>query len=118
MLVFTSKDLIQSVSRYNDEYHCTIVKVEFVSGAIRVHIDERGDMSLGQSVNNHRPSHLCKGSFLLGIIQPPSFSSLGIYDEGNLREAVRAKDGNFAVSNPESQYTGQCISPLLPTHDE
>lgn len=48
MLLFESKDLIEHISRYNDEYYCTIVKVEFVSGLIRVHIDERGDMSLGK----------------------------------------------------------------------
>jgi hypothetical protein len=52
VLVFTMStlqiaDLLEHVSRINDQYCCKIEKVEFLPGVIRVFIDARGDDSRG-----------------------------------------------------------------------
>ena len=47
MRTIAGDQLTNSVSRYSDGYFCTVEKVIIWPSKIRVHIDERGDCSLG-----------------------------------------------------------------------
>jgi hypothetical protein len=51
MVLLQGDDLIDHVSRLNDQYQCKIESVEFLPGIIRVTIDEKGDNSLGIQIS-------------------------------------------------------------------
>ena len=42
-----ANELIENISRYNNEYFCTIQNVSIWPDRIQIFIDERGDFSLG-----------------------------------------------------------------------
>jgi hypothetical protein len=50
MYGFSGFTLIQRTSIYDNDYYCIIERVDFLSGIIRLFIDERGDGSLGMLI--------------------------------------------------------------------
>jgi hypothetical protein len=45
--------MTNKISRYNDNYFCTVTKIVFSPNRLTVHIDERGDFSLGDIQDPH-----------------------------------------------------------------
>ncbi|CAM4760187.1 unnamed protein product [Rotaria magnacalcarata] len=78
MAVFNKDNLIEHVSRYNDSYSCTIERVQFMTGKIRISIDVRGDHS-------HGP------------IPDPMSSTLGLIDGTSLVKKQLPIGENFTV---------------------
>ncbi|CAF1225381.1 unnamed protein product, partial [Didymodactylos carnosus] len=83
------QDLISTISRFNDNYHCTIQKVELTPHKIRIYIDERGDTSLVQLQDPHR-STLFKSSTKDKSSDDDVALELIYYD--------------FSIANPIKQY--------------
>ncbi|CAF3308949.1 unnamed protein product [Rotaria socialis] len=86
-----SDQLREHISRYNDNYFCTIEKVSIWPSKIRVHIDERGDYSLG-------------------TIQDPAQSIIALVDTNfstfNRPIGIRTNHSRFSITDERSEYVG------------
>ena len=92
MRTFLPAQLKERISRFDENYFCTVEKVQIWPDRVRIYIDERGDNSLGQ-------------------IQDPlgSIIRIGRKDAPKspyFRAGRKPQRGEFLIADPSSQYRG------------
>ncbi|CAF3219203.1 unnamed protein product [Rotaria sp. Silwood2] len=84
-------ELQERISRYNENYFCTIEKVFISPTKIRVYIDERGDESLG---NIQDPTHS-----IIALVE----NNFPIYSRPI---GIRTNHSKFSIADERSEYLG------------
>ncbi|CAF1304611.1 unnamed protein product [Rotaria sp. Silwood1] len=91
MRLISSDELEEKISRFDENYFCTIEKILLWPDKIRIYIDERGDNSLGG-------------------IQHPRHSTIAYLEENSTNfyghNTTTVCDSNFSIADEKAQYLG------------
>ncbi|CAF3132514.1 unnamed protein product [Rotaria sp. Silwood2] len=91
MRTISSNELEDKISRFDENYFCTIEKILLWPNKIRIYIDERGDYSFGS-------------------IQHPTYSTIGFLEQNSFQfnkyNRKKVSNSEFSIEDEKSQYLG------------
>jgi len=97
---------ISKQSIHNPSYHCTINKIEFTPGKIKLHIDERGDNTMGPIQNPVSSTLMANGQPIKLLSMKFDVEDMNSQYRGQLNyEAEYVKDTKYSFSYGEWGYT-------------